>query len=374
MKDNILKISKLQYFLGLLIFCLPAMVFSQPVTETKIAQITPYILETQVNTDAEEERKQVFSKVLEQLLIKISNDTKIVSTPAVKAALADPNIYIERYTYTHHLVTSGALGPQVLFLQIQFNQTAVTNLLRQMTPQVLVCLAKVTPSGNRILEGESSNDIIVPILKRSAENFGVAIILPIYDLQDAEYIKTANICNLDIAAIKKAAYRYKTATVVAGCVTEPTKKDLWTSQWLVLRNDKTSTFNFSGDTQEAVINQIMEVISSGDIKSEKKVFSPDKKIILRISNINGLGQHNEVTQYLASFSKIAKINLVKIGPKELEFSINIKNDPKILLEAFSTQNKLLAIEGTPPAGVDLDYKWVSTSNEQSQTVDSRPVS
>lgn len=335
-------------------------------------------IELQVNNESENERKQAFIKALDQLLIKNSGNPKITTLATIKVALSNPSIYVQSYSYVTHSIAGASVNQQALFLRVQFDQAAIKQFLQQTTKpeqktekqQTLVWLVKVATPGNKIMENESSNDVIVPILKKNAQDFGASIMFPISDLQDTSSIKADDICNLNAATIKDASQRYGTRIIVAGCVKEPTANNVWTSQWLLLRNGKSDTFNFSGTTIDSVITQAIGAITLSTTGVPPN--NQSKKLILRVTNVSGLDQYNEVVHYLTAFSQIAQIDLIKINPTEVELSVNAKGDKQALAAALDAQNKLVR-NANPQVGIDLDYKWVIVSNEQPQAIGAKPV-
>jgi len=205
-----------------------------------------YAIELQVNTQTEDERKQTFTKALDQVLTKNSGNPKITTLASIKTALSTPSLYVQRYTYATHNLAGVAVGQPALFLQIQFDQAAITQLLH--------------------------------------------------------------------------------------LATQPEQK-----------TDKQQTL----------------------------VWGP-KKLTLRVVNVNGLDQYNEVVQYLTSFNQTTQIDLVKIGSTEVELSINTKGDKQAFINMLNAQNKLVRNTDTP-IGVDLDYKWVTVGNEQLQATSAKPL-
>lgn len=339
-----------------------------------------YAIELQVNTQTEDERKQTFTKALDQVLTKNSGNPKITTLAPIKTALSNPSLYIQRYTYVTHNLAGTAVGQPTLFLQVQFNQAAITQLLHLATQpeqktdkqQILVWLVKVVASGNKIMEDERSNDGIAAILKKSAQHFDISTIFPISDLEDTNHIKANDVCNLNMAIIKDASARYKTPTIVAGCITEPGANNMWTSQWLLLRENTSNNFSFSGAKAEDVIMQVMSVIASKATGIAKQPSNQTKKLTLRVVNVNGLNQYNEVVQYLNTFNQTTQIDLLKIGPTEVELGMNTKGDKQAFIAMLNAQNKLVRNTDTP-MGVDLDYKWVTVSNEQLQAISAKSL-
>lgn len=334
----------------------------------------PYTTEVLIKNESADERKQGFSRALEELLLKTSDNPQILDSPVIKDALANSSIYVQRYTYSKRNVTP---EQKSLFLQAQFNQSAINRLLQQAksmeqataNKQILIWLVKTTTFGNKIIEYEGSNDIIVPILKQTAQNFGMSIIFPTLDLQDVNNIKANDICSLDSTIIKNASRRYGTTTIVAGCLQEPITSKMWTSQWLVLDNNQNTTFNFTGPTAADVINQAIRTMAP------PPSIHPTK-LTLRIINVHGLNQYNDIVRYLTTFKQITQVDLLKISAGVVELKINIIGRQQDLLDEINSQDKLTRnpdITTTPP-DIDLDYKWLGSNNETPQPVVAKPVS
>lgn len=342
-----------------------------------------YTIELQVTGESEEERKQSFANALEQVLIKNSNN-QIITLPTIKTALTKPDIYIQRYTY---IKRNNLIGKSSLFLQIQFDQASITKLLEQVQiatasttnskSQTLVWLVTTGALGNQVIVDESSSDTITSILRKNAQDFGISIMLPVSDLQDVNRIKIDDICNLNATTIKNASNRYGVNIIVAGCLKQPSMGNImWSGRWLLLRDNRSDILNFTGATAENVIMQTMRAIGPIITKTEKPPINQTKKLIIRITNVKGLEQYNEVVRYLIANSQITQVDLVKIGTTEIELSVSITSDQQTLLTTLATQNKLIRNTDTTtiPPGIDLDYKWVTINNEQTQATSTKPVS
>jgi uncharacterized protein len=351
---------------------------AQPASPSPDQQL--YTVELPVTGENEGERKQGFAKALEQILIK---DSQIITSALIKAALANPGVYVQRYTYINR---KNMIGQQSLVLQIQFDQTSITQLLQQVQTtqkasagakqQTLIWLARITPRGDKIIEDKSNNDGIISLLEKNAKDFGVSIMLPVVDLQDVNQIKANDICNLNMATIKTASQRYGTNTIVAGCIKQSTAGNTCSGQWLLMRDNRSDTLNFTGTTAENVIMQAMRAIAPNIMSTEKQPINQAKKLTLRITNVQGLEQYNEVLHYLTACDQITRVDLVKIGTTEVELSINITGDQQKLLATLIAQNKLVRNTDAAalPPGIDLDYKWVTIGNEQTPAISIKPAS
>jgi hypothetical protein len=144
---------------------------------------------------------------------------------------------------------------------------------------------------------------------------------------------------------------------------------------LLLNNNKTNTFNFDGSSAEDVVTQAMYAIAPFLPNTVKLTTNQPNKLILRITNVKGLNQYNDVVQYLTSFNQISQTNLIKISPSEIELSITITGDQQNLLTTLNAQNRLVRNTNiaTIPPNIDLDFKWVPVNNEQPQTTSTQPL-
>ena len=81
-------------------------------------------------------------------------------------------------------------------------------------------------------------------------------------------------------------------------------------------------------------------------------------------------------RYLTAFRQITQVDLIKISPGEVELRINTIGNQQTLFDEINAQNKLIRNPDmtTLPSGIDLDYKWIDTNNEQSQPIVTRPLS
>ena len=354
-----------------------------PVTEPAkpqnlLSQAQPeqsYMIELPVSDDGNVQRQQSFVKALGLILTKNSNNPEIVSLPEIKTALSNSGRYVQRFNYINRSITA---DKQDLFLQINFDPKAITQLLQRTSkvvwvnskPITLVWFAKDV-SGSKILDNESSSDETADILKKKAREFGMTTILPTFDLQDMNSVKVNDICSLNAEKIKLASRRYGTSVIVVGCVKPPILKGDWSSKWLLLRDNKKEIFNFTAAGIEDAITKAMREIAANIVSTATPVVDGQAtKVVIRVTNVNGLDQYNEVVRYLHTFNQIKQIDLVNISSTEIELAVNTIGGQPVLLNVLGGQNKLVPnvdVKVSPP-GIDLDYKWVTLDNEKPQTI------
>lgn len=94
----------------------------------------------------------------------------------------------------------------------------------------------------------------------------------------------------------------------------------------------------------------------------------NESITIKVHNVSGLEQYNELIAYLKTFEQIAKIDSPNISPSMVELKLSISGDQKTLLEMINSQGKLIKDNS-----IDLEYKWLTATNEQIQTTSIKSV-
>ena len=92
-----------------------------------------------------------------------------------------------------------------------------------------------------------------------------------------------------------------------------------------------------------------------------------ESMTIKVHNVSGLEQYNELIAYLKTFEQIVKIDSPNISPSMVELKLSISGDQKNLLEMISSQGKLIKDNS------NSEYKWLTATNEQIQTTSIKSV-
>lgn len=93
-----------------------------------------------------------------------------------------------------------------------------------------------------------------------------------------------------------------------------------------------------------------------------------KSIIIKVYNISGLEQYNELITYLKTFEQISKIDSLNVSASMVELKLSISGDQENLLKILGSQGKLIKDDD-----INLEYKWLTATNEQIQTTSIKSV-
>ncbi len=325
----------------------------------------PYLVELSLADRSDEARKQATIKGLTAVISKNSNIPQVIEIGAIKDALAKPELYLKRFNY---LTGNNVDGQKVNFLQLYFDQIAITKLLQRASsltwiknkPLTLMWLAQDT-RGGKIIDGSSDNPL-ASLIKSKAQDYGMSIMMPIMDFQDLAQIKTNEICRFDWGKLKMASKRYDAAAIIVGCIKKSIFSGQWGCKWQLLQNGQTKELNLNADTQENLMIKSLTEINNLMAITLVPVSSEDSRVILRITHITGFEGQQVAIKYLRELSKLIKeVEVVNISANDLEIAINIIGGQKGLLTILAAQNRLVPNfddDKISPPGVDLSYSWM----------------
>jgi hypothetical protein len=356
--------------------------YQQP---SEATQLTRNVVEMAVVNDTESLREQAFNQSLKSLLIATSGNPKIVNLSLIKQALLKPGVYVGQFNY---FTKNVAGAKQALFLRISFNSKAIDKLLASCIfkdkqqpsssskPVTLIWLVNNTGTPKIMVE-EGVDETLIAFLRKKTEEFGIPIILPTYDLTQDSMVKPQDLCKFNIDAIRDASKRYGTSTALVGCFKKSIIPSGWSSQWLLWTGSKGLTFNFAADSPQIILTKAIPAISSYLKTTSITTPKEQQKICMRITNVNGIEQYNEITKYLRGLNKvITEVDLTNINATSIELTISIKGNEEELITILNGQNKLVPnsqVAASPP-GINLDYIWVVENNEKPKTISAQPVS
>ena len=333
------------------------------------------------------ERTMAISKAFLQSITAVN--ASYASSPQVKALIPKADTLVQTYTYVNK---PQANGQSALYLQVKFDPKSIEGLLEKIQksqapvpitktaeatqaaalttettkkPTTLIWLSRNYITNWSILD-ESSNDILLPALKRSAASYNMPIILPAMDLRDQAAVKAEEVCNFDANLMRNISSRYGAENILVGCVREGQQFDTgWNSDWLLIQGDHSSRFSTAGNNVEELMDKVFQNVSGGQAKPQDAAAGgqdTNDQLVMRVTNVGSLDAYAEIIKYIRKQSPVTRVDLMNIAPAEIQIKVSVIGGKKALATALSAENKLTQNpnpQGLPP-GVDLDYSWAGT--------------
>lgn len=336
----------------LLIFTAPALAIK---VETLYKGIVP------VTTQAATERSQATQAALEQVLIKVSGNNQILSNPQLKPHLSPVDTLIQQYSYSPN-PTTGSKTPYLL--EIKFDPIGINQLLRdagapawgQNRPLIVAWIAYTAPGKTAELVSSDSTIDINPLLKQTAEQRGLLLMLPLLDVTDLGKVSIKDVSTMTEPALIEATKRYASNAVLIGNISSTTTGT--TSHWkLAYGNDKWE-WDLSGKTTAEILPTLVDKIAT-TLASRFAVVTTNaiqKDIKLKVTGITQYQDFAQLTRYLNHLTPVANVEILETNNNELILKVSLRSNQESFIQTLAQGKKL-----TPTTANATDtmvvYQW-----------------
>ena len=305
-----------------------------------------------VNSEQEGERLAAQGQALRQVLGKLSGVAR-VSGPVVDAAVAEPQRYLQQFSYRRSEDPSAPLA-----LWASFEVAAVDALLREarlpvwsgQRPAVLVWLALASSESIELLTPDSaaSAEPILPALNRRAWERGIPITYPLLDLEDRVRIQAADVWQLDTDKIAAASVRYGAGVALVGRV-EATGIGAWIARWSMIESGSESQWTTQGLSAAATVPDALDEVANR-LSAKYAVLSASDadggdSIDVRVTGVRTLNDYARALDYLSGLDQISALVMRAARRDELRLSMQVRGGSEGLqrVTAFSD---VLRVEST----------------------------
>ncbi len=308
-------------------------------------------------------RKAGQRKALEQVFVKVSGVSGIVSHSAVATAVDRVEEYVTRFGFLSEPLP-GRSEIQ-LYMNASFDSAKILRLLRSENlpvwtgsrPRILAWVALSDSQGKRILDA-ASEEFATAILLDQAEIRGIPILLPIMDLVDSEYVDaTAVLDNLD-ASLRLATRRYRTEGMLALGVTEDTAS--WSANWSFYWDQEIFVEQMSARDPEDILRRSVDLAvdrlalryatlapGQGDEHGEARTQW------IQVNRVRDLRIYSEILDFFSEISGIDSIQLVRVNGESLLFGIRSRHTRDHMLQLLKLNYRLQQSPDSDPAVIRL---------------------
>jgi len=243
--------------------------------------------------------------------------------------------------------TSSLVAPKFK-LWMQFDDARVKQLLRSnglpiwgyQRPNVLVWLA-VKDGRNRYLLKKSDVSQIKDAVTLEAKRRGLPLVWPEYDAQDKKVVSFIDVWGEFLEPVKQASKRYPVDAVVLGRM--DWSKGSWTVNWSLLMDNKTESWKLSAVDLGILMNSGVGV-ATDQISRRFAVYADsanDGELVLRVSDLNSLGQYAKASHYLASLAPVRNVYASEVNKYQVDFHIELSGDESDLKRIIALGKTLL---------------------------------
>lgn len=337
-----------------------------------------YEAEVQVFSQKRSERSLAMISALAEVLSKVSGQRDAALEGDLAKEVKKPARFLQQYRYrplsdeerAREMETAGpGADPQIILFR--FDKAAVDKLLQDnglpvwgaTRPKTLVWLA-VEDESRRYMIGSDSSEPMREQLLREAHKRGLAVLLPLMDLEDQRALSFSDVWGGFREAIDKASKRYATEAVLVGRLYRPVGGE-WQAQWTLLEGGFMQSWRGFGvlplELLDAGMAGAMDVLASRYAPAagqQQKGLLP-----VTITDIRTLHDYARVTRYLNSLQQVSRVQTRRVEADRITFELDIQGSPESFSQTVSLGNVIAAFKPLPGETGEAPVRWSSSYSQ-----------
>lgn len=367
---------------GLAVVLLASLLLALPMAGVAAEVKGLYEAELQVFSQKRSERATAMLAGLAEVLVKVSGRRDAAQVKGVARAIRRPAKFLQQYRYRalsdeqreqalQEATLDGVTGAEPQMVVFRFDQAAVDKLLRDnglsvwgaTRPSTLAWLA-VQDEGQRYLLGSDSLEPARELLTREARRRGLALLLPLMDLQDQRALPFADVWGGFRDPILRASARYRTESILVGRMYRNTGGE-WQAQWTLLESGQTQSWSAAGALPVEVIDEgvsgAIEVLASryAPVAGEQTGLMP-----LTIVDVRTLRDYARVTQYLESLQQVEHVQVSRVEADQVTFELDVEGGPEAIAQTIALGHVLRPYQALP---ADANGELMNWAQRNTQT-------
>lgn len=307
-----------------------------------------YAAEVAVADEGSEARNAALSKMLADVLVRVSGNAGVAGMPAARDLLGSAPSLVQQYRYR----TVEAEGAVSRYLWARFDQTTIERMMRErglpvwvQRPRVLMWVATERGGRRSLLNLENEPQARAAALAR-AHHRGMPLQLPLMDLQDQAALTAADLWSGYLSAIRLASARYPHQAILAGRLSAR-RGGQWQSNWMLIDADGSQEF-------QAPTLGLDEALEFGLDQTQNLLaghYAPmpgaggRSGTLVEFSDVYDLAAYGGLIALLGRLEPIGQVALRYVDGDRFVFELQLRGDEQELSRALETSGRLLAQPG-----------------------------
>ena len=342
-----------------------------------------YAAEAQVFSQKRSERATAMGAALAEVLVKVSGQRDAALVQGVVQATRSPAKFLQQYRYRalsdeqreralQEAAANNLTGTDPQIVLFRFDKTAVDKVLRDnglpvwgaTRPMTLAWLA-VQDEENRYLVANDSVELTRELLTNEAQRRGLALLLPLMDLEDQRSLSFADVWGGFRDPILRASARYRTESVLVGRMYRTVSGE-WQAQWTLLEGQQTQSWAGAGVLPAEVIDEgvsgAIEVLASryAPVAGEQAGLLP-----VTVIDVRSLSDYARVTRYLKSLQRVGNVQVARVDADQVTFELDVEGGPDAIAQTIALGNVLKRNQSQLAANGEL-MNWAERNTQTYQ--------
>lgn len=328
------------------------------------AEVVPnlYQADVPVAEQSPAELRRAARAGLAEVLVRVSGQTDAERNPALAAALAQAERYLEQYRYERN----PAPGEQPWLARLNFAGDQSERLLRNAglpvwganRPSLLVVLAFDDGSGARSLVSESGQPELVAALQEQARRRGLSLHFPPADA--AAQLPPDAIWQLDAGAAQPLLERYHADSLLLGHLTQTDGH--WAGAWSLTLGEQRSDAEAQGDSLPASLTPAFNKLADA-LGAQYAVSAAGgaEGLLLRLNGIGNFDDYARALAYLQQLGAVKAVSPLQIRGDEVILRLRVEGGAEQLSRQLALDSRLqpqpLDNATFGNQAIALQYRW-----------------
>jgi hypothetical protein len=305
-----------------------------------------FVAEVPVADQSNRTRQQGVVTALREVMIKVTGDRnapqQVVALPLLRTA----EDYVQQYRFQEVEVPSldTAQPPRrEPRLSVQFDESALVRDMRAVglpiwgreRPSTLSWLAMGDDSGRRWLNADEGTGILAHFQAR-ANARGIALLLPLFDLEDAATVQTSDVWGGFPGPVLQASERYAADAVLTGVVNAP-RAGIWEGSWTLHLGSESVTWNSQGELLEIVIDEGVDGLADrlAALYVQPGDASGVEQVQLLVADVYRVEDYGRVLRYLETLNSVTAVAVDYVDKGQVGFTLSVHGDAAAVRQAIS---------------------------------------
>ncbi len=327
-----------------------------------------YDVEVASKSQSARDLRSASREALAILFVRVSGSNEVLNNPVIKSALSNAQTYMRQFQYHQRNVEleNGDISEQSYAI-IEFEPELVDNQLREAglplwsnnRPTILLWLTIEDRNGRRFATQETDPAIAAAVVE-TAKRRGLAVKLPVYDLEDTLAVSVDEAWQLSNYRLQVAAERYGADTILLGRASQ-LSNGLWLGKWLYQQNSQRLNYDLEANNIAQYINFSLDPIAEG--LAAQYAIAPvniaEHGVLMRLTGIDGFVDYAQAIGYLESVAAIRHANVIDIQGDEVVLRLIADGMLAQLELVFNLDEKFQSANRAYQGSYDLslDYHW-----------------
>ncbi len=320
-----------------------------------------YDVEFPVPDQSSQVRIAVFSKGLEEVLIRVSGSRSILQD----IEPGNASSYVQQFSYVEDAEdekkAAGSPSSSTWYkLKIQFNAGRIVNLLRENGQPVwgehrseaVVWLAVRDGANRYVLKGGDAS-LLKDAVELSASRRGLPVIWPNYDRKDQKQLPFADVWAAFGGPVKAASKRYTKGPAIVGRLSWTGSE--WKGGWSVFVENSAYSWSLSGSDYNAVIAEGIDL--SADkigqhyaVLDRSNISEPD--LLVQVNNVDTVQKYRNIQTFLEGLTAVRQVLINSVDKGQVVFRIDLRGGTDDFKRLVSTDRTLEPIvDSIQPGGI-----------------------